>query len=257
MPELKPYLTDTADTGSRLAERLHPTPAAYADAAGGSNFDDRPAGWIGGMPLKTLREENPTTRDGRPYTPEERDHLWNAASTLAADLPADIADDLRASRPSRKLSDAVERLVGRAACTLTGRFPLELPVHREPRHAVSGPGRRRAGPRPVGPLAGRLHARAGRARRDRPVQLRRPLEVVAAPARRRPAGPRRRVGRHRLGREGRGGAGAGIGGFVPGADGRNHGPRPRRRPPVLHPAAAPRQPRSPRPRPAAAPGGCA
>ena len=97
-------------------------PAAYAHATGGSNFDDRPAGWLGGMLLKTLREENPTTRDGRPYMPEERDYLWNAASTLAADLPANFADDLRARKPSRKLANAAEWLVGRATCTLTGRF---------------------------------------------------------------------------------------------------------------------------------------
>ena len=122
VPELKDYLTDGTDIGSRLAERLHLTPAAYADATGGSNFDDRPAGWIGGMLLKTLREERPATRDGRPYTPEEGNYLWDAASTLAADLPAGVADDLRARKPSRKLANAVERLVGRATCTLTGRF---------------------------------------------------------------------------------------------------------------------------------------
>ena len=121
-PELKDYLTDGTDIGSRLAERLRLTPAAFSDATGGSGSDDRPAGWLGGMLLKTLREEHPTTRNGRSYTPEEREHLWDAASTLVADLPANFADDLRARKTSRKLANAVERLVGRSTCTLTGRF---------------------------------------------------------------------------------------------------------------------------------------
>ena len=122
VPELKNYLQDAADIGQRLADRLHLTPAAYADAAGGSNFNDRPAGWIGGMLLKVLREDTPTTRDGRRYTPEQIDFLWNAAAPLGGDLPAALADDLRARKPSRKLANAVERLVGRTTCTLTGRF---------------------------------------------------------------------------------------------------------------------------------------
>ena len=122
VPELKAYLTDTADVGQRLAERLHLTPATFADATGGPNHDDRPAGWLGGMLLKVLREDTPTTRDGRTYTPEQIAFLWNAARPLGGDLPAALADDLRARKPSRRLASAAERLVGRSTCTLTGRF---------------------------------------------------------------------------------------------------------------------------------------
>ena len=126
VPELKAYLTDTADVGQRLSERLHLTPATFADATGGANHDDRPAGWLGGMLLKALREDTPTTRDGRTYTPEQIDFLWNAAEPLGGDLPAALADDLRARKSSRKssrkLANAAERLVGRMTCTLTGRF---------------------------------------------------------------------------------------------------------------------------------------
>ena len=122
VPELKDYLNDTADVGLRLAVRLGLTPAALAAAGGGFDDDPVPAGWLGGMLLKVLRDPRPTTRDGRPYKPGTVSYLWDAALQFAAELPAPRAADLRARKPSKELANAAEVLVGRATCTQTGRF---------------------------------------------------------------------------------------------------------------------------------------
>ena len=118
VPELKDYLNDRA----HVAKRLNLTPAAYNASRGEHGGDPSPAGWLGSMFPKVLRTPAPVTAKGRPYSPEERAYLWGAAQSLAADLSAPLAADLRARKPSKELSNAVERLVGRATCTLTGRF---------------------------------------------------------------------------------------------------------------------------------------
>ncbi|QDT16610.1 DNA polymerase [Alienimonas californiensis] len=122
VPELKRYLTDAADVGQRLAARLNLTPAAYAASKGDYDNDDGPAGWLGGMLLKVLRVPKPVTRSGRPYAPEELSYLWDAAFSLAGDLGAERTQQMRTRKSSKKLASSVERLVGRNACTLTGRF---------------------------------------------------------------------------------------------------------------------------------------
>jgi DNA polymerase I len=75
-PELDHYLEDDVDNGQVIAEFLQLTPAQFNSDAGrwnrpGDPESDRPQGWLGGMLLKVLRDPEPATRDGRPYSPEE------------------------------------------------------------------------------------------------------------------------------------------------------------------------------------------
>ena len=71
--------------------------------------------------MKGLPDPRPTARDGRPHSPEELAYLWDAALPLAAEQFGNHAADLRPRRSSKELANAVERLVGRDTCTLTGR----------------------------------------------------------------------------------------------------------------------------------------
>ena len=84
VPELKNYLQDAADIGQRLADRLHLTPAAYADAVGGSNFNDCPAGWIGGMLLKVLPRGHPPRRETAGVTRPNRSISCGTSQHLSA-----------------------------------------------------------------------------------------------------------------------------------------------------------------------------
>src|SRR5262249_4615416 len=85
-PELNEFLTDEVDSGLVVATALHLTPARYSQAVGrdynpADPENNSPAGWVGGMLLKVLREKNPVTEkgNGRPYTPAEIAFFWEKA----------------------------------------------------------------------------------------------------------------------------------------------------------------------------------
>jgi hypothetical protein len=129
-PELDDFLTDEVDVGRVLARALGLTPAAYRRACGG--FADpadpenaAPAGWLGGMLLKVLRDAEPVTQQGagRPYTPVEIAFLWEKAQELPAPLAPELRAELEARRPGRALWEAVRAWAGRRPVfTVTGRL---------------------------------------------------------------------------------------------------------------------------------------
>lgn len=127
-PELDEFLDDDMDTGLALARALLLTPAQYYQATGRS-FDPadpeahRPNGWLGGMLLKVLRDEEPVTRTGRPYTPEEINFFWEGAQGLEIRLRPRQADKLAAREADVPLWDAIRRWAGRRPMlTVTGRL---------------------------------------------------------------------------------------------------------------------------------------
>ena len=135
-PELTEHLKSRINTGLELAIALGMTPAAYNAATGKIRFnpgpeDDQPAGWLGGMLLKTLKERQPMTAGNpdkgtqpRLYTPAETTFFWAAAARLPHDQldKTDIAD-IREHRPSPRLREAVSRLYSREpVITATGRI---------------------------------------------------------------------------------------------------------------------------------------
>jgi hypothetical protein len=127
-PELDAFLADEVDTGQVLAERLGLTPACHNEGVGracwGSDpANHRPAGWSGGMLLKVLRDEVPTTREGRPYTPSEIDFLWEAAQALGEHLKVGPRTQLLNREPGYQLWAAVRDRAGRRPVfTVTGRL---------------------------------------------------------------------------------------------------------------------------------------
>lgn len=135
-PELTEHLKSRINTGLELAIALGMTPAAYNAATGKTSFyhspeDDQPAGWLGGMLLKTLKERQPMTAGNpdkgtqpRPYTPAETSFFWAAAARLPHDqLDKKDVDDIREHRPSPRLREAVSRLYSREpVITATGRI---------------------------------------------------------------------------------------------------------------------------------------
>jgi hypothetical protein len=135
-PELTEHLKSRIKPGLDLAIALGLTPAAYNAATGKTiryprTGDDQPAGWLGGMLLKTLKERLPMTAGNsdkstqpRPYTTAEISFFWSAAALLPHDqLDQKDVDDIRERRPSPRLRDAVSRLYGReSVITATGRI---------------------------------------------------------------------------------------------------------------------------------------
>jgi DNA polymerase I len=135
-PELTEHLKSRINTGLELAIALGLTPAAYNAATGKTSFypsaeDDQPAGWLGGMLLKTLKERQPMTAGNpdkgtqpRLYNLAETSFFWAAAARLPHDQldETDIAD-IRERRPSPRLREAVSRLYSREpVITATGRI---------------------------------------------------------------------------------------------------------------------------------------
>ncbi len=127
-PELDAFLKDESDVGEVLAQSLGLTPAAYHEATGrGSRTtaseDDRPQPWFGWMLLKTLKQENPSTNNGREYTEEELDFFWGAASRLSLSLKPELQGKLKAHQADPRLWQAVRDQAGRRSVfTLTGRL---------------------------------------------------------------------------------------------------------------------------------------
>src|SRR5262249_6671124 len=129
-PELDAHLNDEVDHGRVVAETLRLTPAEYYRGTRREwNPQDteahRPQGWLGGMLLKVLKEEQPRTRrgQGRPYTPEEIDYFWENAQRLPLPLKPEEAALLQKRQASTQLFMAVRNLAGRRAVfTVTGRL---------------------------------------------------------------------------------------------------------------------------------------
>jgi hypothetical protein len=129
-PELGEFLRDDVDVGEVVAAALHITPAQYYEAVGAYHDpldpeNTAPAGWLGGMLLKVLRDEAPATDRGRgrPYTPEEIDFFWDQAQRLPVTLEAKVADKLHGRQPDIRLWEAVRDWAGRRPVfTVTGRL---------------------------------------------------------------------------------------------------------------------------------------
>ena len=129
-PELDAFLADEVDTGQALAEALHLTPARYYQAIDGY-YDASdpemhvPAGWLGGMLLKALRDETPATKKGtgRSYSPEEIAFFWDEARRLPLKLKPKLRAKLERREADRRLWDEVSTWASRRPVfTVTGRL---------------------------------------------------------------------------------------------------------------------------------------
>src|SRR5262249_30486957 len=127
-PELDQYLTDEVDSAAVLARALNLTPARFYQAID-AYYDPSdpamhvPAGWLGGMLLKTLRDEAPATRKGRPYGPEEVAFFWDEARRVPLKLKPKLLAKLEGRQADRRLWEAVRTWAGRRPVfTVTGRL---------------------------------------------------------------------------------------------------------------------------------------
>src|SRR5262249_17445114 len=129
-PELDQFLQDEIDVGTVLASKLGLTPARYCQALGRwHDSTDRtnqlPAGWLGGMLFKVLRDETPTTNRGlgRPYTAEEIDFFWDAAQKTPLNPKPNPQAKRKKRQPDKRLWEAVRNWAGRRPVfTVTGRL---------------------------------------------------------------------------------------------------------------------------------------
>jgi DNA polymerase I-like protein with 3'-5' exonuclease and polymerase domains len=128
-PELDQYLADEVDSYAVLARALDLTPARYYQAIDGYFVDASdpemhvPAGWLGGMLLKTLRDEAPATGKGRPYSPEEIAFFWDEARQVPLKLKPKLLAKLESRQADRRLWKAVRDWAGRRPVfTVAGRL---------------------------------------------------------------------------------------------------------------------------------------
>jgi DNA polymerase I-like protein with 3'-5' exonuclease and polymerase domains len=129
-PELTRFLADEVNAGEVIAAELQLTPARFAAAVGKPHDplapeSHAPAGWVGWMLLKSLRDEAPRTDRGagREYSAAELDFFWAEAQRLPIKLAAREQVKLQNRRADRKLWEAVRNWAGRRSVfTLTGRL---------------------------------------------------------------------------------------------------------------------------------------
>lgn len=144
-PELNAFLQDDIDSGLVIAQTLGLTPALYNSARGkqGKPYDPQrhlPNGWLGGMLLKVLREVQPLTGTGRPYTPAQIDFYWDAAQRLPVKLKPEQAAKLQQRTADHALWEAVRNWAGRRSVfTLTGRLRANTPFCSSRNNIFQGP----------------------------------------------------------------------------------------------------------------------
>jgi len=127
-PELDQFLLDEVDSGQVIAHQLHLTPATFCQAIG-RYYDpilcqnNLPAGYLGGMLLKVLRDRTPKTQKGQAYTQAEIEFFWQRAQDLPIKLPPKLEAKLRAHQADRELGETVRSWAGRRPVfTVTGRL---------------------------------------------------------------------------------------------------------------------------------------
>ncbi|HEY3964497.1 MAG TPA: DNA polymerase [Planctomycetaceae bacterium] len=160
-PEMRTFLEDTCDPCIELAAKLGLTLRTHFRHTHDNRFlsygaatMDQPSGILGGMLLKTLRVQNPTTGARKPYSKPDRDYFWSQVQALAEQLPPALRDALSQRQPSAALAEAVAGLVGAASVfTLTGRLRANSPLKNSTfdRRVASRAAGRRTGRSPAGP----------------------------------------------------------------------------------------------------------
>lgn len=129
-PEMKQFLENDIDTGKQFAELIGLSSAAYDEHmsrhAGYREFAsgaETSPGWLGGMCLKVLKEAEPKTKAGKPYTAEQVDYFWDQVIAKIDLFPDCVRDDIRNRKPSDELHREARNLAGRSSViTLTGRL---------------------------------------------------------------------------------------------------------------------------------------
>jgi DNA polymerase I-like protein with 3'-5' exonuclease and polymerase domains len=127
-PELDQYLANEVDSAAVLAQTLDLTPARFYQAID-AYYDPSdpemlvPADWLAGMLLKTLRDEAPATRKGRPFGPDEIAFFWDEAQRIPLKLKPKLLAKLKNRQADRRLWKAVRDWAGRRPVfTVTGRL---------------------------------------------------------------------------------------------------------------------------------------
>jgi hypothetical protein len=127
-PEMNRFLEDNLDAALQLARLLQLTPADYSAATGERSrtvYDQQllPAGWLGGMAFKVLKDPAPQKRSGEEYSAGILDYYWGRLQQLAPQLKPDLRQALLSRQPGGKLLFAIKKLVNRAGVfTSSGRL---------------------------------------------------------------------------------------------------------------------------------------
>ena len=174
-PEMRAFLTDKSDLVGELAALLDLTPSSHFESTVDRRFINHPenAGYeyqphpiLGAMLLKVVKEPNPVTQSGKPYSSEDCDHFWSRLDSIVDQFPIAQQKAIAARRPSRKLQRAVMGLVGRARIHSVRSSSGERNLQRSAQHGFPGLGRRRSQTRALATLACGLSNREFCPRRD-------------------------------------------------------------------------------------------
>ncbi len=128
-PEMREFLRREVEDGDAAATVFELTPSSFWLATGKDwvlgrlDNDDCPFGMLGSMCLKALREPNPTTGNGRPYSAEEIAYFWGRVAAKERLFPKARRKQITERRASVELWKAARNVVTAASVfTLTGRL---------------------------------------------------------------------------------------------------------------------------------------
>ncbi len=131
-PEMHEFLGDKANAALELASLLDLTPASHFESTNDRRFvshrcnlgrEETPHEILGAMLLKTVKEPNPKTHAGNPYSEADCEYFWSRLNSIADRMPKSLQMAIRMRQASRKLQRAVMGLVGRdSVFTYSGRL---------------------------------------------------------------------------------------------------------------------------------------
>jgi hypothetical protein len=131
-PEMREFLQDDDGVVTGIATSLDLTPTTYYDHTDRDTFlnhpdndgrHNEPHPILGAMLLKVIKEADPQTGSGRPYTSGEVDYFWSRLGACIELLPTSCHADVVNRRPSPALQRTIMREFGRSGVfTLTGRL---------------------------------------------------------------------------------------------------------------------------------------
>jgi len=135
-PEMNAFLADEGDPGEDIARHFGLTPWAFYERTQSARFlehpeaagrEDQPSAPLGWMCWKTLGEEQPATKAGRPYDAGEIDFFWTQIEQRSDDFPTKYRQQIQDRAPSQELRNTAARIAESGSCiTATGRLRTKV-----------------------------------------------------------------------------------------------------------------------------------
>src|SRR5262249_24157834 len=121
-PELRDFLARENELGELVAQffiltlerhREHTDSSKFINHPANSGREQQPHTILGAMLLKVMGEQEPRTRDGRPYDSADIDFFWCVVKERINELPREAHRLVHQRQSSKKLKHIIMRVVDR------------------------------------------------------------------------------------------------------------------------------------------------